>query len=131
MTAEPTYTRAPASASSPARVPARIGTTAAARGGTSSSSPQPKVRKPLPAWPWLDFRPPSLREVLEYTRAGDWVPGIAPRAWELLGMAYGYVVAAPVTAVLALVTWLIARPSRVFGAAVVVSTVWLVWRLQP
>lgn len=76
--------------------------------------------------PYAD-RPESIRDVVEYTRAGGWVPGDHSWRWELPGYVYGYLVAIPVTVVLHAIGWVARRPSRVLGVLLVYGVLWLVW----
>lgn len=83
-----------------------------------------KVRRLPSVDPWTG-RPPSLKSVCDYTRAGGWVPG--ERSWqvELPGKFYGYCVAIPVLAVLYAVSFVLARPSRLLIVALVALLLWL------
>lgn len=69
----------------------------------------------------LGARPSSIAALLAYTRAGGWVPGERPDWVEWPGKAYGYVVAVPVTAALYAVAAVVARPSRLLLAGVVLG----------
>jgi len=60
----------------------------------------------------LDARPPSLRSLLDYTRAGGWVPGEHPPQAELPGKVYYYAVAIPGTALLYLLALILQRQLR-------------------
>jgi hypothetical protein len=60
-------------------------------------------------------KPPSIRDRVEYTREGGWMPGDRAPWLEFLGKAYGYLLAIPVTAALYAVSWWIAKPSRVIS----------------
>lgn len=68
--------------------------------------------------PYSD-RPPSLRDVVEYTRAGGWIPGDHPWWVELPGYVYGVLVAIPGAVVGNAWLWVQARPGRVLIAALV------------
>jgi len=69
--------------------------------------------------------PPSLDELLRYTKSGAWVPGEQSAWLEGLGKAYGYGVSLPTSAVLYSIAWLLQRPSRLVLAIAVVGIVWL------
>jgi hypothetical protein len=69
--------------------------------------------------------PPSLHELLRYTRSGAWVPGDQAPWLEGLGKAYGYAISLPTSAALYSFAWLLQRPTRLFLAAVVAGVVWL------
>lgn len=74
--------------------------------------------------PYAD-RPASVRDVVDYTRAGGWVPGDHPLWVELPGYVYGWLVAVPVTVTLYAVAWVLQRPSRL--ALACFTTVLLGW----
>jgi hypothetical protein len=79
------------------------------------------------AW---DSTPSSPREVLEYTRAGDWVPGEKAAWLEWLGKAYGYCIALPGTVAGLALTWTVQRPTRVGVVSLVIALAWLSSRLM-
>ena len=60
----------------------------------------------------LDARPPSLRSLLDYARAGGWVPGEHPPQAELPGKVYYYAVAIPGIALLYLLALILQRQLR-------------------
>lgn len=70
-------------------------------------------------------RPSSLAAIHEYTRAGGWMPGEQPLPLEAAGMAYGWLIALPVTAVLYGLAWVVQRPSRAAVTALLVLVWWL------
>ncbi len=74
--------------------------------------------------PWT-AQPPSLEALVEYTRAGGWVPGEHPEWVEAPGKVYGYLVALPVTAVLYALALIVQRPSRLVLAVLVAGLLWL------
>lgn len=74
--------------------------------------------------PYAD-RPASIRDVVDYTRAGGWVPGEHPWWVEAPGYVYGALVAVPVTVVLYGVAWVLQRPSRL---ALTCLVGWLLYR---
>ena len=61
--------------------------------------------------PYAD-RPASIRDVVDYTRAGGWVPGEHPWWVEAPGYVYGALIAVPATVGLYVVAWVLQRPSR-------------------
>ena len=68
----------------------------------------------------LDARLPSLRSLLDYTRAGGWVPGEHPPQAELPGKVYYYAVAIPGTALLYLLALILQRQLRFLVLSLVV-----------
>lgn len=76
--------------------------------------------------PYAD-RPASIRDVVDYTRAGGWVPGDHPFWVELPGYIYGWLVAVPATVVLYGVAWVLQRPSRLALAVFTVVLLWWAW----
>lgn len=69
-------------------------------------------------------RPASIREVVEYTRAGGWVPGENPWWVEAPGYVYGWLVAVPVTVALYAVSWVLQRPTRLLMAVFIAGLLW-------
>lgn len=63
-------------------------------------------------------QPASIRDVVEYTRAGGWIPGDHPWWWESPGYAYGVIVAIPLTIMTHMALWVAQRPGRVFTVSV-------------
>src|SRR5262249_60292002 len=61
-------------------------------------------------------RPAAIKAVVEYTRAGGWVPGDHPWWVEAAGYVYGAVIAIPVTTILYTISWLVQRPTRLLLA---------------
>lgn len=72
-------------------------------------------------------QPPSLEALRSYTAQGGWVPGDLPWYAELPGKAYGYAVAIPLTALLYATSLLVQRPSRLIGAVLVLTLLYLFW----
>lgn len=75
--------------------------------------------------PWTS-PPPSLAELYEYVDSGDWVPGERAPVLEFLGRAFGFAVVIPVHALAYGLLWVLARPTRVFIAAVLGLALWAV-----
>ncbi len=76
--------------------------------------------------PYAD-RPASIRDVVDYTRAGGWVPGEHPLWVEAPGYLYGALVAVPVTVALYAVAWVLQRPSRLILACFVAWLLAVAW----
>lgn len=76
--------------------------------------------------PYAD-RPASIRDVVDYTRAGGWVPGEHPWWVEAPGYVYGALVAVPVTVALYAVAWVLQRPSRLALACFTVLLLGWAW----
>ena len=72
-------------------------------------------------------RPASIRDVVDYTRAGGWVPGEHPWWVEAPGYLYGALVAIPVTVALYAVAWILQRPSRLALACFTAVLLWWAW----
>ncbi len=70
--------------------------------------------------PWTT-PPPSLDALHRYTSGGEWVPGERAPVLEFLGKAYGYLISIPVHAAAYAVLWLVARPTRLLLAVVIVA----------
>lgn len=87
---------------------------------TPSVTPQVTPRTGL----WR-ARPSSLASLHAYTRAGGWMPGEQPLPLEAAGMAYGWLIALPVTAVLYGLAWIVQRPSRAAVTALLALVWWL------
>lgn len=103
----------------------RVGHTyahARARVSTVVDDVKAKLRRLPSVDPWTG-RPPSLRSVWDYTRAGGWVPGDRSALVEFPGKFYGYCIAIPVLAVLYAVSLLVARPSRLLVAVLVLGLI--------
>ena len=69
--------------------------------------------------------PASIKSLVEYTKAGDWVPGEQAEILEFFGKAYGYLIAVPVSAALYAIAWLLQRPGRFLLTCVVLTIVFL------
>lgn len=67
-----------------------------------------------------ETHPPSLAELWAYTRAGGWMPGEQRTFWERVGQVYG-LIAIAVTAATYLGLFLLARPERLLGLALVLG----------
>jgi hypothetical protein len=108
--------------------PTRIGTLRQKAGGTTTTlfglvaALLTRYAATEDAW---DSTPSSPREVLEYTRAGDWVPGEKAAWLEALGKAYGYVIALPGTVAGLALVWTVQRPTRVGAVGLIVGLAWL------
>jgi hypothetical protein len=89
--------------------------------GTAKDSTNRDVRRVSP----FHAPPPSLHELLRYTKSGAWVPGDQAPWLEGLGKAYGFGIALPTSAALYSVAWLLQRPTRLFLASVVAGVLWL------
>lgn len=76
--------------------------------------------------PYAD-RPASIRDVVDYTRQGGWVPGEHPWWVEAPGYAYGALVAIPVTVALYAIAWVLQRPSRLILACLVALLLAVAW----
>lgn len=66
-------------------------------------------------------RPASVRDVVDYTRAGGWIPGDHPWWWESPGYAYGVLIAIPATITLYIASWVLQKMGRVFAVCLIYS----------
>lgn len=94
------------------------------RGPTETESPVVTMWSRLQTVAPYSGRPASIRDVVEYTRAGGWVPGDHEWWVELPGYVYGYVVAIPVTVGLNTVAWVLQRFTRLLMVALVAGLLW-------
>lgn len=62
---------------------------------------------------WAE-KPASVRDCLDYTREGGWMPGDRAPFLEWLGKGYGYGIAVPATALMDSVEWVVQKPTRLF-----------------
>lgn len=69
----------------------------------------------------LAEKPASVRECIAYTKAGGWMPGDRAPWLEYIGKAYGCCIAVPATAALDVLEWFVQRPTRFFGAVLVLA----------
>ena len=77
------------------------------------------------SWVWSNV-PPSLRDVAKGARVTERIPGGAPQlraGW----VAWNYVVAVPMTAVLYGLAWIFQHPVRTVAAAVPVAALIAMW----
>lgn len=72
-----------------------------------------------------EARPASVRDVVQYTAAGGWVPGEHPWWVEAPGRVYGVLIAVPLTMIANAVLWVTQRPTRAaVTSGVVVVALW-------
>ncbi len=83
----------------------------ARRAPTTAEESAPRVRRSS-IW---SQSPPSVDDVVAYTRSGAWVPGDQHPLLENAGKAYGYVVAVPVTVSAYAVAFVFQRPVRLLA----------------
>jgi hypothetical protein len=77
------------------------------------------------SWVWSNV-PPSLRDVAKGARVTERIPGGVPQlraGW----VAWNYVVAVPMTALLYAAAWVFQHPLRTLAAVVVAGTILAMW----
>lgn len=75
----------------------------------------------------LDYRPPSIRQLIEQTRSGNWAPGDQPPFVEFAGWIYGWVLGVAVAAVTYAVLFVREKPGRLTLAVAVAVIAYLAY----